>query len=85
VHRVKIVKTRFTASTYNREATAHRSFNPGEVLIFLREENYSTFFARVDDIQANQPDPPRNLPEYKVESLVFEARVKGIASLDLSR
>ncbi len=78
MRRVKIVKVRFIASTHNQDAVAHRSFNPGEVLIVLREEDRSTFFARVEDIPAEQSGPPRHLPEYRVQSAVFDDRVMAL-------
>jgi hypothetical protein len=71
MRRLRIVKTKLTAVTYNQGTATETSFDPGDVLIFLRAENGTTFFARLEDIPANQPDPPWHLPEYELESSAF--------------
>jgi len=78
MHRIRVVTISFRASMYNQGPTTERDFDLNSVLIFLRREDSSTFFARVEDVPNQQPDPPRHLPEYEVETKVFDRSTRTV-------
>ena len=70
--RLRIVTDAFDASTYGQGPTEHRRFKVQDALVFLRNETGATFFARIEDIPAEQPVPPERLPEYIVNTATFD-------------
>ena len=78
MHRIRVVTISFRASTYNQGPTTERDFDLNAVLIFLRRDDEGTFFARIEDIPTHQPDPPQHLPEYEVETKVFERSTRTV-------
>jgi hypothetical protein len=66
----------FVASTHRQSSGGHREFSATDALVFLRIEDHHTIFARVEDIAIEQPDPITNLPEYSVETEIFNASTK---------
>lgn len=76
MNRLRIVAIAFVGFTYGPHPTARRSFQPNDPLVLLCTIEGTTFFARVEDIPAVPPVPLQSLPEYSVESDIFDASTR---------